>query len=144
MSEDTIPPTRASAAKLTANRRNSRKSTGPRDRSRTRYNARKHGLRSNGLAELDDVKYAQSVSGSNAEKSRLALDTSLSAKCIQCGMTITGEEIASLSAEVEALNQNKARLTRLRRGYCARNGCDSYYYEGTFLLQPAGPQFCCG
>jgi hypothetical protein len=43
-----------SPAKEEANRRNSRKSTGPNDASSTRYNAAKHGLLAQGITELDD------------------------------------------------------------------------------------------
>jgi hypothetical protein len=37
-----------------ANRRNARRSTGPKDTARTRFNATKHGLRAAGLTSLDD------------------------------------------------------------------------------------------
>ena len=43
-----------SSAKIAANRINSKKSSGPRDTIYTRTNARKHGLLSAGLTDLDD------------------------------------------------------------------------------------------
>jgi len=43
-----------SAAKVLANRINGSKSKGPKDTTRTRFNARTHGLRSAGITELDD------------------------------------------------------------------------------------------
>ena len=49
-----IPDSRA-RAREDANRRNARKSTGPRDTKRTRYNATKHGLLSQALTDLDDA-----------------------------------------------------------------------------------------
>jgi hypothetical protein len=42
-------------AKVSANRRNAKKSTGPNDTSSTRLNATKHGLLSEGITELDDA-----------------------------------------------------------------------------------------
>jgi hypothetical protein len=42
-------------AKSSANRRNARHSTGPKDTSSTRLNATKHGLLSEGITELDDT-----------------------------------------------------------------------------------------
>src|SRR5438034_4094665 len=42
--------------KMEANRRNGKKSRGPKDTSSTRFNATKHGLLANGLTELDDAE----------------------------------------------------------------------------------------
>jgi len=42
--------------KIEGNRRNGKKSRGPRDTSSTRFNATKHGLLANGLTELDDAE----------------------------------------------------------------------------------------
>jgi len=50
-----------SARKLAANRKNARKSTGPRDTRLTRYNAVKHGLLAHGMTELDDSKRHRAV-----------------------------------------------------------------------------------
>jgi len=43
-----------SATKMEANRRNSKRSTGPKDTTSLRFNAVKHGLLSEGITELDD------------------------------------------------------------------------------------------
>jgi hypothetical protein len=43
----------ASIARIEGNRRNARKSTGPKDTSSTRFNAVKHGLLAEGVTELD-------------------------------------------------------------------------------------------
>jgi len=48
--------TELSKVKIEANRRNSEKSTGPKNVTSTRYNALKHGLLSEGITELDDVQ----------------------------------------------------------------------------------------
>jgi hypothetical protein len=45
-----------STAKMTANRRNARKATGPTDTTTTRLNATKHGLLAQGITELDDAE----------------------------------------------------------------------------------------
>ena len=42
--------------KTAANRRNAKRSTGPRDTSSTRYNAIRHGLVAEGVTELDDTE----------------------------------------------------------------------------------------
>src|SRR6266581_2345472 len=50
-------------------------------------------------------------------------------ECVQCGIRITGDEMAHVAlAEIET-EMADSRLGRLRQGYCARNGCDSYYYR---------------
>lgn len=46
---------RSSDKKVAANRANSKKSSGPRDTTSTRFNAAKHGLLSAGITELDDA-----------------------------------------------------------------------------------------
>jgi hypothetical protein len=52
----------SSDAKVIANRRNARKSTGPNNTSSTRFNATKHGLLAAGLTELDDAEgYRQTL-----------------------------------------------------------------------------------
>jgi hypothetical protein len=58
-----------SSSKVEANRKNSRKSTGPRDTLAIRRNASKHGLCARGLTELDDVeRYRESLERLTAEK----------------------------------------------------------------------------
>ena len=47
-------PLKTSVRKLAANRENAQKSTGPANTTSTRYNATKHGLRSQGVTELDN------------------------------------------------------------------------------------------
>src|SRR5271169_1830104 len=54
--EDTLKKRATTDAKASANRRNARMSTGPRDTSSTRLNATRHGLLSEGITELDDAE----------------------------------------------------------------------------------------
>jgi hypothetical protein len=62
-----------------------------------------------------------------------ALSTALTGECIQCNFRVTGQELATLS-ETAAAEENK--LARLRQGYCARKGCDSYFYRLRFFKHP--------
>jgi hypothetical protein len=55
------------------------------------------------------------------------LAQAMQAKCVQCDMRIEGGELRTLSV-LPHLDAN-AKLIRLLQGYCARNGCDSYYYH---------------
>lgn len=59
---------------------------------------------------------------------------SVSAVCAQCATAISGDELAELAlAEPDAEFAN-AKLKRLRLGYCASAGCNSYFY--TLVLTP--------
>jgi hypothetical protein len=55
MSKDAKPSETTGAAKLAANRRNARKSTGPKDTSATRRNALKSGLLAVGITDFDNA-----------------------------------------------------------------------------------------
>jgi hypothetical protein len=61
--------------------------------------------------------------GALAEATR----TCLSAECVQCGIRVGGEELLALGGGAGPAADSKAE--RLRLGYCARKGCDSYYYR---------------
>jgi hypothetical protein len=50
------------------------------------------------------------------------------AECVQCKLRIDGDDLRTLAAQPDA-DGARPKLTRLRQGYCARNGCDSYYYN---------------
>ena len=41
----------------------------------------------------------------------------------------TGEPLARVAMAGEAVELPNPKLGRLRQGYCARNGCDSFYYR---------------
>ena len=55
----------------------------------------------------------------------------VSGECEQCGMGIGGEELYGLAQAPEAGRQS-ARIIRLRKGYCAREGCTSNFCRLTF------------
>src|SRR5688572_28573899 len=67
---------------------------------------------------------------------RQAVEAALAAECVQCGLRMTGSELLALG-EADLPGNPNAKLCRLRQGYCARNGCDSYYYRLTFETHPA-------
>ena len=50
-------------------------------------------------------------------------------ECVQCGIRITGEDLERITLAGEKTELPDWRLTRLRQGYCARKGCDSYHYR---------------
>jgi len=54
--------------------------------------------------------------------------TYLRAECAKCGIKITGDEIVHVGVAEEATELPHPKLKRLRLGYCAREGCESYDY----------------
>lgn len=61
-----------------------------------------------------------------------------SATCVQCGITIRGDELLALvpSASDTGTPPPSPRVARLRLGYCARQGCDSTYYSVRLPFPP--------
>ena len=53
-------------------------------------------------------------------------------ECVQCGIRITGDDMARVALAEDKTDMLDSRLDRLRQGYCARNGCNSYYYRFQF------------
>ena len=53
-------------------------------------------------------------------------------ECVQCGIRITGDDMARVALAGDKTEMPDSRLDRLRQGYCARNGCNSYYYRFHF------------
>ena len=53
------------------------------------------------------------------------------ARCVCCDIEICGEELFALSQPPSAERAN-AKIGRLRRGDCARAGCNSYHYLLSF------------
>lgn len=51
------------------------------------------------------------------------------ARCIQCGIKVTGEELRQLSILDSAQPIEDPKLDRLRLNYCARNSCQSRFYR---------------
>jgi hypothetical protein len=54
------------------------------------------------------------------------------AECMQCGLRVSGADLLA-AARVSALAAGdhgaSDKVQRLCKGYCARKGCDSYYYK---------------
>jgi len=51
------------------------------------------------------------------------------AECVQCGIPINGEDMGHIALAGHGKVLANSKLERLRQGYCARNGCDSFYYR---------------
>jgi hypothetical protein len=66
------------------------------------------------------------------DRLRAAIDTALSAECVQCGIRLSGSELLKFEEE----SSDDARVERLRVGYCARNGCESLFYRVTCAPHP--------
>jgi hypothetical protein len=64
---------------------------------------------------------------------RDSIRAAISAECVQCGMRLTGEDLLDW-LQTDGSTAASPKLTRLHQGYCARRGCDSYYY--TLTLKP--------
>ena len=76
---------------------------------------------------------AQTISKQpEADRVRAAIDTALSAECVQCGIRLSGSELLKFEEE----SSDDARVERLRVGYCARNGCESLFYRVTCAPHP--------
>lgn len=60
---------------------------------------------------------------------------SVSAQCAQCGAKVHGEEMGMLALAGPDAEPATPKLKRLKLGYCAGTGCDSYFY--TVSLEPA-------
>jgi hypothetical protein len=58
------------------------------------------------------------------------------AECVGCGIQITGGDMAQIALSEKTTNPPNSKLDRLRQGYCARKGCDSYYYRIHFRDDP--------
>lgn len=62
----------------------------------------------------------------------------VSAECVQCGIQLTGDELVRTLATTEPEGTGAEKQARLLQGYCARNGCPSYFYRLTFRPLPDG------
>jgi hypothetical protein len=63
------------------------------------------------------------------------MSATLSGECVQCGIRVRAEELLALSEPI-GTGKVDPRVERLRQGYCARKGCDSYYYRLMFAHHP--------
>ena len=53
----------------------------------------------------------------------------LRAECVQCHIRVSPEELEQLALSDAPAEPLHPKLRRLRLGYCAREGCESYFYE---------------
>src|SRR5687767_5174623 len=82
---------------------------------------------SNSLAQAVKIATRQTPGLENAVRK------AITAECVQCAMRVSGDDLLALGAGISAASNSRA-LRRLQEGYCARRGCDSYYYR---LVLPA-------
>lgn len=54
------------------------------------------------------------------------------AHCPQCQFRLFGEDVLALAAREAPAPETSPKLHRLAQGYCARQGCESRFYEFTF------------
>lgn len=64
-----------------------------------------------------------------------AIEESLFAECVLCGIRVNGRELAEVSI-LDSTAVSEGKLARLRLGYCARNRCTSSIYELSFHYHP--------
>ena len=95
-----------STTKLEANRKNSRRSTGPKDATSVRFNAVKHGLLAEGVTELDDPETFPALCGKlEAELKPQGEDESFLVRQIALGM-VRLKRAARLEAEYTTAELN--------------------------------------
>ncbi len=68
-------------------------------------------------------------------KKREAVRAALSAECTRCGIRVSGDELLAIAESADAPEQNP-KIKRMRLGYCAREGCESFTYRLFFHNQP--------
>jgi hypothetical protein len=80
---------------------------------------------------------AQALEAAEVTRDQVAptLDRGLVCECVQCGIRLGGEDLLALSLAEEADLGTHVKADRVRQGYCARNGCSSYFYRFTFRSQ---------
>ena len=61
-------------------------------------------------------------------------DSSITAECTQCRIQVSGKELFEVGSDPVVGQHAGPKIARMRLGDCARQGCDSMYYNLT--LQP--------
>jgi len=56
----------------------------------------------------------------------------ISAVCVSCGLKLGGEELGRLALSRDHPDPGNEKFSRLRLGYCGRNGCESRLYDVHF------------
>lgn len=57
------------------------------------------------------------------------LSRCLRVECVQCRIQISAQELEQLALSDAGADVLHPKLQRLRLGYCARQGCESYFYD---------------
>jgi hypothetical protein len=73
--------------------------------------------------------------GPSEAKTAEAVRAALSAECMKCGIHVSGGELLAISETAEA-KEPSAKVKRMRLGYCARDGCESFTYRLFFRSHP--------
>jgi hypothetical protein len=68
-------------------------------------------------------------SGLSGARLNEILSHCLRAECVQCHINVSAEELELLALSDAPAEPLHPKLQRLRLGYCARQGCESYFYE---------------
>jgi len=74
--------------------------------------------------------------GAPAAAVRETLANLVEAQCVQCGIRLSADDLLALADTGEPDPALAPKAARLRQGYCARSGCESYYYQIT--CRPGG------
>jgi len=64
-----------------------------------------------------------------------AIRASLLAECTKCGIHVSGDELLAI-AESPDTPAPSDKVKRMRLGYCARDGCESFTYRLSFRNHP--------
>jgi hypothetical protein len=78
------------------------------------------------------LRDAVAGAGFGPDEARELFRTYVAAECVGCKIHVSGEELFALS-QPPAPEYASAKTGRLRRGDCARQGCDAYYYQVSFM-----------
>lgn len=68
-------------------------------------------------------------SGFSGARLNEILSRCLRVECVQCRINVSAEELELLALSDASAEPLHPKLQRLRLGYCARQGCESYFYE---------------
>lgn len=74
--------------------------------------------------------------GLKAEQLTSLLDQAIHFRCAQCGLELTSDDLLPFAASAVPAEEDNQKTSRLRLGYCARNGCPSRYYQFVYLPHP--------
>lgn len=70
------------------------------------------------------------------EQVQAILSAAVQAQCAQCAIPLTVDELVGLAGQETPSSAALAKVSRMRQGYCARNGCLSRFYQVNLLPYP--------